>query len=181
MKSSKLFYLIIFATLIGSCNTKSSGDAKGPVIVTSPKTNDAIKGAVIKNDIDLDVTGVKLKSVYLLDTNEKPLLENKARLGERIYVIVELDTGWVKENKKSFIGASERVLTKSRRVIVSADDIFKDYETTGIDAKDAEVIRLSAVITKPDSESDEFSVQFRIWDKKGTGEVKGKYNFVLIK
>ena len=181
MKFSKLAFLVMAASLTVSCKFKSSSDGKDGVKVTSPQTNNAIKGAIISNDIDLDVTGIKLKKAYLVDANEKPLAINEAALGERIYVIVELDTGWVKENKKSFIGASERISTSAGKVVVSADDIFKDYETTGLDPEDAKFIKLSAVITQADPGVDDFVVNFRLWDKKGSGEVKGKYKFSLKK
>lgn len=92
-----------------------------------------------------------------------------------------MDTGWVKDNGKSFIGAGEKILTSSGRVVVSADDIFKDYESTGLDAKDAKVISLSAVITQANPGVDNFEVRFRVWDKKSTAEVKGKYYFSLKK
>ena len=101
------------ASLTVSCKFKSSSDGKDGVKVTSPQTNNAIKGAIISNDIELDVTGVKLKKAYLVDANEKPLAKNEAALGEKIYVIVELDTGWVKEKKKSLIGASEIISTSA--------------------------------------------------------------------
>ena len=181
MKFSKLAFLVMAASLTGSCKFKSSSDGKDGVKVTSPQTNNDIKGAIIRNDIELDVTGVKLKKAYLVDANEKQLAKNEAALGERIYVIVELDTGWVKENKKSFIGASERISTSAGKVVVSADDIFKEYETTGLDPEDAKFIKLSAVITQVDPGVDDFVVNFRLWDKKGSGEVKGKYKFSLKK
>ena len=181
MKYSKLAFFVMVTLLTGSCKFKSSSDSKDGVKVTSPQTNNAIKGAIIRNDIELDVTGVKLKKAYLVDANEKQLAKNEAALGERIYVIVELDTGWVKENKKSFIGASERISTSAGKVVVSADDIFKDYETTGLVSEDAKFIKLSAVITQADPGVEDFVVNFRLWDKKGSGEVKGKYKFSLKK
>jgi hypothetical protein len=65
--------------------------------------------------------------------------------------------------------------------VVSAEDIFKDFETTGLDAEDAKHITLSAVITKPEPGINDFTVQFRVWDKKGPREVRGKYYFSLKK
>jgi len=94
-------------------------------------------------------------------------------------VIIKLDTGWVKENGKSFIGASERISTSAGKVVVNADDIFKDYEVTGVDMEDAKFISLSAVIKQADPGLDEFVVKFRVWDKKGSGEIRGKYNFKI--
>ena len=182
MKKLTLVYATMCCIVLSSCNF-TVGDKKADVKtkeVTS-KDNTALNGAIIKNNIDLDVTGVKLKEAYLTDADYKPLTENKAGLGEKIYIIIRLDTGWVKEKGKSFIGASEKIITSAGRVVVSADDIFKDDELTGLDAKDTKVISLSAIITQADPGVNDFEVQFRVWDKKGAGEVKGKYYFSLKK
>lgn len=181
MKKITWLYMIAFYIVAGSC-TFTVGDKKEGV-KTKPVTssdNTTLNGATIKNDIDIDVTGVKLNSAYLVDADYKPLSENKTRIGEKIYVVLKMDTGWVKESGKSFIGASERILTSSGKVVVSADDIFKDYEATGLDAKDAKVVSLSAVITEAESVNN-FEVQFKVWDKKSAAEVKGKYYFSLKK
>ena len=120
----------------------------------SSKDNTTLNGVIIKNDIDLEVTGVKLKQAYLADTDNKTLAENKAAVGERI-------------------------LTSAGRVVVSADDIFKDQELSVMDARDTKEISLSAVITEADPGLNNFEVHFRVWDKKSNGEVKGKYKFSL--
>lgn len=179
MKKLTLIFLVCCITS-GSCNF-SSGD-KNTGVKTKTVTSDdntTLNGAIIKNDIDIDVKGVKLKEAYLVDADYNPLPENKARVGQKIYIVIKMDTGWVKENGKSFIGASERILTSKGRVVVSADDIFKDYDLTGLDAKDTKVISLSAVITQADPDVNKFEVQFRVWDKKSSAEVKGKYYFSL--
>jgi len=179
MKKLTLICTTIGCIALSSCNF-AAGDKKE--VKTKPvtsKDNTTLNGATIKNDIDIDVTGVKLKEAYLVDADYKPLAENKAGLGEKIHIVIKMDTGWVKEDGKSFIGASERILTSSGKVVVSADDIFKDYETTGLDAKDTKVVSLSAVITQADPGVNNFEVQFRVWDKKSSAEVKGKYYFSL--
>ena len=149
MKKLKLIYLFILCTAFCSCDFKCSvGDNKSGAkakAVTS-EDNTTLNGAIIKNNIDLDATGVKLKEAYLADASYKPLAENKAGIGEKIYLVIKMDTGWVKENGKSFIGASERILTPAGRVVVSADDIFKNQEVTGMNARDTKEISLSAVI-----------------------------------
>jgi hypothetical protein len=180
MKKLTLIYVTICCIILNSCDFKV-GDKKADIktkTVTS-KDNTTLNGATIKNNIDVDATGVKVKEVFLVDADYKPLVENKVAIGEKIYVVIRLDTGWVKENGKSFIGASERVLTSAGKVVVSADDIFKEQELTGLEAKDTKVITLSAIITQADPGINDFEVQFRVWDKKGIGEVKGKYYFSL--
>ena len=182
MKKLTLVYAATCCIVLNSC-TLTVGDKKAELktkTVTS-EDNTTLNGAIIKNDIEVDATGVKVKEVYLVDAEYKPLTENKARVGEKIHIVIKMDTGWVKENGKSFIGASERILTSSGKVVVSADDIFKEQELTGLDPEDTKVISLSAIITQANPGVDNFEVQFRVWDKKGAGEVKGKYYFSLKK
>ena len=184
MKSIKLYCLFILVVSLTSCDFKCSigGNKEGTKTKTiSSADNIALNGALIKNDIDLEVTGVKLSEAYLTDANNNLLTENIAGVGEKIYLVIKLDTGWVKENGKTFIGASERITTLAGRVVINADDIFKDYEITGVDSNDAKVLRLSAVITEADPNLNDFTVQFRVWDKRGSGAIKGKYKFSLKK
>jgi len=184
MNSVRGYYIIMLAALLAGCDLNSSAGEKKSGIKTKTFTssdNSALNGATIKNDIELEATGVKVKEVYLLDADKNLLKEHITRVGERIYVVIKVDTGWVKVNGKSFVGASERISTSSGVVIVNADDIFKEYETTGLDAVDAKVISLSAVITEVKAGVENFVVQFRVWDKMGNGEIKGKYYFSLAK
>jgi hypothetical protein len=178
MRKLTLNCVAICCIVVSSCTFTAGDKTEVKTKTVTSKDNTTLNGATIKNDIDIDVTGVKLKEAYLVDADDKPLAENKTREGEKIYIIIRMDTGWVKEKGKSFIGASERILTSSGKVVVSADDIFKDYELTWLDAKDTKVISLSAVITQADRENN-FEVQFRVWDKKSSAEVKGKYHFSL--
>lgn len=183
MKKLTLIYAVMCCTVLSSCDFKCSVGDNKPAVKTKPvssEDNTTLNGAIIKNDIDLEVTGVKLKEAYLVDANYNLLKENEAAIGEKIYVVITLDTGWVKENGKSFVGAGERISTKAGRVLVDADDIFKEQGLTGIDVEDSKVISLSALITDANP-GDDFVVKFRVWDKKGTGEVRGKYNFSLKK
>jgi hypothetical protein len=182
MKRLNLLYLFMLCTVFCSCDFKCSVGNSKETVKTNPVSssdNTPLNGAVIKNDIDLDVTGVKLKEAYLVDADYKPLTENRTALGEKIYIIIKMDTGWVKENGRSFIGVGERISTKEGGVLVDAADIFKDQSETGMSAEDAKVVSLSAVVTDAKPGVKDFVVKFRVWDKKGTGEVKGKYNFSL--
>jgi hypothetical protein len=184
MTPLKLCYTILLATLLASCklNCSVGEDRSGVKTKTvSSADNTPLTGAIIKNDIELEATGVKVKEAYLLDADENLLTENITRAGEKIHVVIKADTGWTKENGRSFIGVAERISTSEGEVVLDAADIFKDYETTGIDADDSKVISVSAVITKPVPGKENFVVQFRVWDKKGAGEIKGKYKFSLAK
>lgn len=184
MKLKKICFLLMLGIFLTSCKFNcstgfDSGDQKVKPVTSEDKTS--LSGAIIKNDIEIEVASVKLSEAYLLDSYENELTENIANLGEKIYLVIKTDTGWVKENNKSYIGASERISTAEGKVILDAPDIFKDYEATGLPADKANAISLSVRITEADPGVENFVVQFRIWDKIGKGEIKGKYKFRIRK
>lgn len=181
---TKIYAVAISLTLTScqfSCNVGDKKTNKENIVKSgSDKENAALSGTIIKNDIDVEAKDVKVKEVYLANANGMPLAKNEAKLNEKIYVVVKLDTGWTKINGKSYIGAGERISTSEGTVVIDAEDIFKDNEAEGFTPKDAAVISLSAVITRKAPGVDDYAVQFKAWDKKGTGEVKGKYKFKIV-
>ena len=105
MKKVKVCYLIMLVILITSCKFNCSvGESKSGVKTKAVSSADetALTGGVIKNDIELEATGVKLAAAYLLDAEKNLLTENITRVGEKIYIVIKTDTGWTKENGKSF-------------------------------------------------------------------------------
>jgi hypothetical protein len=181
MSALKLCYALMLGSLLTGCSFNCSvGESKSLKSKTVTSSDSSpLGGAIIKNDIEVEATGVKVSEVYLRDANGDRLAENITRIGEKIYVVVKTDTGWVKENGKSFVGASERISTSEGKVLVDATDIFIDHEATGIPADDAGAISLSAVITEADPGLEVFTVQFRVWDKRSKGEIRGKYKFKI--
>jgi hypothetical protein len=181
---TKIYALAILFTLTScqfSCNVGDKKNNKENTVISgSDKENAALAGTTIKNDIEVEAKDVKVKEVYLANANGTPLQKNEARLYEKIYVVIKLDTGWTKINGKSYVGAGERISTSEGTVVVDAEDIFKDNEAEGFSPKDAAVISLSAVITRKAEGIDNYAVQFKAWDKKGAGEVKGKYKFKIV-
>ena len=145
----------------------------------SSSTAGGLTGAQVRNNIDLSATGTKVKAAYLMDEQNQYKEANTAALNEKVILTIELDTGWVKENGKSYIGASERIVAKDGTVVLDAPDLLSDYDQTGLPADIAKLINLTAIIDKVEPGFEDFTVQFRVWDKKGTGEVKGSYVFTV--
>jgi hypothetical protein len=184
MKTINLVYVVLSCIIFCSCDFKCSVGNNKSAVKIKPVTSDdntTLNGAIIKNDIDIEVTGVKLKAAYLVDESENLLKENMVNLNQKIYLVLKTDTGWVKENGRSFLGAAERISTSAGGVVVDAADIFKEQEKTGLDAFDAKVVSLSAVIRQAEPGVDHFVVRFRVWDKKANSEIKGNYKFILRK
>ncbi len=182
MNNTINFFLIVLTITIASCKFSCNmGNEKEPTktVVKSGGANDnaALSGAIIKNDIEIEATNVKLKEAYLVDEEGSPLIKNETKIGKKIYLMIEMDTGWTKINGKSFIGASERISTSAGRVVIDAEDIFKENEVEGFPASKTKTLNLSAIITQADPGLEDFTVNFRVWDKRANAEVKGKYKF----
>jgi hypothetical protein len=177
---TKWILIFLAAAIITGCEFKCSvgGDDKTESKEFSSSESDSpLKGASIKNDIMLDAKNVKVREVYLANEARMPLDKNEIALGEKIRCVVVLDTGWTKYGNTSYLGASEKILTDGGDVILDVEDLFKDYTESGLSASDAEVVSISANITEKQTGVDDYKVQFRIWDKRGKGEVTGSFKF----
>ena len=177
---SKLIVPFYIAIMLTSCEFSVSTKKNNPVAtkeVLSNESSGPMKGAIIRNDIELDAKDVKVKEAYLLDDNNQLLEQNETKSGQRVRCSVVFDTGWTKFDGKSFIGASEKIMTEDGRVILDEPDLFKDYSVTGLSAKDAGLISVAAIITQKVPGVNNYKVQFHIWDKKGSGEVTGSFKF----
>lgn len=177
---NKWILIFVAAAIVTGCEFKCSVSGNGNTKskeVSSSESNGPLKGAIIKNDIVLDAKDVKVKGAYLVNEAHTPLNKNEIALGKKVRCVIILDSGWTKYNGVSFIGASEKILTDDGRVLLDEADLFKDNTESGVSAMDAEVLSLSAYITEKVPGIDTYKVQFRMWDKKGSGEVTGSFKF----
>jgi hypothetical protein len=177
---NKLFLPLCLAVMLTSCEFSVStkkDDKISTKEISSSESTGALTGANIQNDIDLDAKGLKVKEAYLMDDNRNLLTTNEVREGEKIRCVVVLDTGWTKYEDKSFVGASEKIISGSGSVVLDEADLFKDYTESGVSATDAKILSVTATITRKEPGIDDYKVQFRMWDKKGDGEVTGSFKF----
>lgn len=176
----KIFLSVCMAAMLASCEFSVStkkDDKTTTKEISSSESSGPLTGATIKNDIDLDAKGVKVKEAYLMNKDRNLLTSNEASVGEDIRCVVVLDTGWTKYDGKSYIGASEKIISGSGKVVLDEADLFKDYTESGVSSTDAEVLSVLASITRKEPGIDDYKVQFRMWDKKGSGEVTGSFKF----
>ncbi len=103
--------------------------------------------------------------------------EVTAGADEKVILNLNLD-GFKVEDGKSFIGAAEKITAADGTVILNAEDLFSKYTVSGINADDAKMVRLSAVVTGNVNSSPYYIVSFRVWDKKGDGEAAGSYRIL---
>ena len=170
MKSTFAIYLLS-AFILFSCEAKVKNPSSKNA--TTEKTS-----AKIRNGIQLKANGLKVEQAFLAyEDGSLVSNENKIDVNQKVVLRLIMD-GWKEENGKVMIGATEKLTTSKGQTILDTEDMFGAYPD-GVDAKDAKYITLSAVITRLDQLYDYFLVEFRVWDKKGGGDVTGSYKLYL--
>jgi len=131
----------------------------------------------IKNNIKIVSDGLKVTKAYLADEEGNELKLNKTSIGKPVYLNLEV-TGWLSNEGKVNIGASEKIITDKNLLVLYEDDLFPgktDYEED-----DAKYINLKAVITSSSGDIKFFTVKFRVWDKNNGNNVSGSFTFSLV-
>jgi len=173
MKSYKLFTLYFLITLfLGSCEFNCSIGDKKPTGKVEEK-----EGAFVYNDIKVNTFKAHLKRAYLVfEDGTRVPDDNFIDFTKAVELILDTEGGWVEENNKVFLGASEQIIDEPGNVLLNAEDLFSAYTTSGISSTDAKRIRIKASIKlQPNAPPTSFSVQFKVWDKKGDGFIEGSY------
>jgi len=161
-----LLFIVIFP--FTGCEIKIKTSADGSSATGTPK---------VRNGIEIHERELSVAQAYLqFEDGVLVPNDNKVELKQRVIMKLIID-GWKKEGDKIFAGASEIITTSDGQVMVNKEDLFADYKD-GMSA-DNTGITLSAVINGIDKLYDYFLVSFRVWDKKGTGEITGSYKLYL--
>jgi hypothetical protein len=171
--------VVIIGCLMIAVSTSSFGQMTQSGKITPYETKSSLKGAVIKNNIWIEAYGIKVKAAYLMTPDAQYKPTNTAKLNEKVIVTIELDTGWTKIAGKSYLGAYEQIIDAAGTVILDTEDLFADYDKEGLGADIAKNINLSAIIDSIQPDLNEFTVRFKIWDKKGPGVIIGSFKLII--
>ncbi len=133
-------------------------------------------GARLYNNIKLTAYKANLKRAYLeFEDRTRVPDDNFIDFSQPVKLMLAIDGGWVEENGKVLLGASEKIIAEDGRVVLDEKDLFESY-SDGIKVSDSKLIFLTAALKlREGSPPTSFSVQFRIWDKKAEGYIEGSY------
>lgn len=174
-KYAAVFLLI--SLFLSSCEFKCSvgGDAGKKEEKSTAKIKN---GTALYNDIELTATGgVQVNRAYLVnEKNEKIPPGNFVSPFEKTYLSIYVDSGWTVTEGRSYLGASQKVVTDRGVVLMDNPDLFSSMDAAGADPKDAKIVSLSVWLKLPEKAPPaSFTVSYRVWDKKGTGSISGQY------
>lgn len=165
----------------GSLLTGCQNDSEPPKNAPAPEdrisyTNE--EGTLISNGIALETRGVKVSRAFLLYDNSTAVPPgNKTTEGRVVRLRLVVDDGWAEKDGRVSLGASETIRTDKGQVVLDEKDLFAD--TPLLDARAARAITLTATISKLGRRHNHFVVSFRLWDKRGSGEIRGSYKLVV--
>ena len=177
MKNLKLSILLFSSLVISSCSVsttpkeETNAEGKKEIVHNTSK---------IRNGISFEKNTLKVTQAFLM-LEDGTLLsdENTVSIGQKVNMRLLIEDGFKLVDGKVRLGAEEKIETDNGDKVLDEADLFKAYDTDGVDPKDAEYITLMAEITKLDKLYDYFLISFRVWDKQSDAEVKGSYKLYI--
>jgi hypothetical protein len=136
---------------------------------------------VRENDkISIESSKVKYDEVYLYSKgNEKVITDNKIKLSDDTYIIIEGLKGFNEANGMVFPGLTIKAYDSAKNIILDSDDLFLDYGESGIAAIDL-ANRVSAHFSVPGTQfNNPLHCEMTVWDKKSDAKIKVITDLVL--
>ena len=184
MKKATIF--LFLAGILFSCNNsgnktdKSTGtDKLQNTNTTTASDNANTPASQVLNGIELEPRGgLKVQRAFLSFESGDLLPDNNQVLyGQQVKLNLNLD-GWEATDGKVMLGASEKITAADGTVLLDNADMFAD-NTSGLSEQDAHFITFSATVEKTATPSPYYLVSFNVWNKKGSGAVKGSYKLYM--
>ena len=94
-------------------------------------------------------------------------------------MLIIIDEGWTETNGRVFPGSNQVLKLNNGVEVLNSDELFAAFDETGVAPEDAKYITLNAVVTELKNKKNYVIVQFRVWDKKGSGEITGSYKLFI--
>jgi hypothetical protein len=162
MNQTSVFYLAALFLLCFACNNK--------------------KGEKPVAGIEYQSKVFKVSKAYLSVNGKDPVPPDfRARVGEKVYLQIEVDkSGWTSEEGRIYPGVYQKVESSDKKHVFVQEDLMESHPE-GVPADDGWLITVMAVVNAVDRPYDHFMVHFRVWDKRGKGEITGSYKLFLQK
>lgn len=169
MRANLPFYTFLFLLFIG-CQLPDKKDQK----VARPAEQTNSRAQILNRVTVHESGGLKISRAFLTtESGELLNARNRISVGETVYLNLVVAQGWMAENGVVSPGASQTITTGEGEPVLSSPDLFGG--NAPIEEAKAGQIRLKTIITNSRPDTRTFVVRYRVWDKKGSGEVTGSY------
>jgi hypothetical protein len=136
---------------------------------------------VRENDkMTIESSKVTYDEIYLFSQeNDKVITDNKIKLNDNIYIIIEGLKGFNEANGMVFPGLTIKVTDSAKNAVLDSDDLFLEYSESGIAAIDL-ADRVSAHFSVQGTQSNnQLHCELTVWDKKSDAKIKVITDLVL--
>jgi hypothetical protein len=121
--------------------------------------------------------GLSCDNVYL-SVNDEKTDRSTFIYGEEFHLNFSDIDGFKKENENVFPGMKIFVISKTGDTVLQTDDLYRDY-TTGMKFSPL-LLHSDITVGSPMKSKEEYTLDVKIWDKKGNGTFSGKLDFKVI-
>ena len=128
----------------------------------------------------IELSKVTYDEIYLFSQeNDKVITDNKIKLNDNIYIIIEGLKGFNEANGMVFPGLTIKVTDSAKNAVLDSDDLFLEYSESGIAAIDL-ADRVSAHFSVQGTQSNnQLHCELTVWDKKSDAKIKVITDLVL--
>ena len=86
---------------------------------------------------------------------------------------------WNEIEGRVYPGSKQVVRLSNGEEMENTEDLFTAFDETGVASSDARYITLNTMIPAIKDKRKPVVVHFTVWDKKGSGEIKGTYKLYV--
>lgn len=137
---------------------------------------------VVENDkITIETSSVSYGEVYVFSQgNDRVITDNKIKFNDNIYFIIEGLKGFKENDNNVFPGLRLKATDSANNVIVQNDDLFTDYNDSGLAASDL-AERVSAHFNVPSTPqfNNPMHCELTLWDKKSDARITVNVDLVI--
>jgi hypothetical protein len=147
--------------------------------VNTPEEKTENSFTKIRNGIQVNARGLQVEQAFLLDEDGALIPDgNRVTVKQKVYLRLII-SGWKEKEGYVFPDASQKATTSSGTVILDETNLFRKGDSNAINPQDARYINLSFQLTAVNELFEYVTVEFRVWDETGGGEVSGSYKLYL--
>lgn len=175
MRWTSLLFSGIFTVVAASCHSPTTPPVSPAGSFSTLQTNS--KAKILNGIVVHEAGGLTISRAYL--SNVYGILipaDNTIAGGDTVCLNLIIAQGWMAENGRVVLGARQSIVTDKGEPVLSSPDLFNG---TKINEAQAGHVQLKATITQQRPDTRSFLVSYRVWDKNGSGDVRGSYRLRL--
>jgi len=154
----KLIFILFATILFNACNVGYNKD--------------------FMTGLEVSYKGLSSEEIFLT-ANGRKLSTNEVGLNTDLVCFFQGVRGYQLNDNLAYIGASMILTDSDGNELLNEADLFSYYDDEGLTPEDLSSLSLSLTTGSPMEVGEEYNLQMKIWDKKGTGEINASVSLKI--